>query len=378
MKNNRITGIVMAIAMCSAALTANFSILKAEAADIKYEYGVFLGADPEDVSDMESYKKIVIDAQYFDKEEITRLKDSGHTVYSYINLGSVEEFRSYFKNYEDYFLGVYENWEDERWVDVSQKEWQKFVVDDLAKKILDKGVDGLFVDNCDVYYNFKKTEIFNGVTEILKGFKKYDTYVIINGGDTYVTEYAKKNKSLDAVMDAVNQESVFSAIDWDHDTFTKNSDEDREYFQDYCKLVADYGKDVYLLEYTKDSKVIDSIKKYCKEKGYTYYASSTLDLKTPGQEAGSQPLIKNEETPKKQTLAGDANMDGTVDLSDAVLIMQSLANPDKYGLNGTDENHITEQGTANADVEGGDGMTVNDALAIQKYLLELIPSLPVK
>ncbi|SEH75170.1 extracellular protein [Ruminococcus flavefaciens] len=378
MKNNIITGIVMAIAMCSAALTSNFSILKAEAADIKYEYGVFLGADPEDVSDMESYKKIVIDAQYFDKEEITRLKDSGHTVYSYINLGSVEEFRSYFKNYEDYFLGVYENWEDERWVDVSQKEWQKFIVDDLAKKILDKGVDGLFVDNCDVYYNFKKTEIFNGVTEILKGFKKYGTYVIINGGDTYVTEYAKKNKSLDAVMDAVNQESVFSAIDWDHDTFTKNSDEDREYFQDYCKLVADYGKDVYLLEYTKDSKVIDSIKKYCKEKGYTYYASSTLDLKTPGQEAGSQPLIKNEETPKKQTLAGDANMDGTVDLSDAVLIMQSLANPDKYGLNGIDENHITEQGTANADVEGGDGMTVNDALAIQKYLLELIPSLPVK
>lgn len=378
MKNNRITSIVTAIAMCSAALTANFSFLKAEAADIKYEYGVFLGADPEDVSDMESYKKIVIDAQYFDKEEITRLKDSGHTVYSYINLGSVEEFRSYFKNYEDYFLGVYENWEDERWVDVSQKDWQKFVVDDLAKKILDKGVDGLFVDNCDVYYNFKKTEIFNGVTEILKGFKKYGTYVIINGGDTYVTEYAKKNKSLDAVMDAVNQESVFSAIDWDHDTFTKNSDEDREYFQDYCKLVADYGKDVYLLEYTKDSKVIDSIKKYCKEKGYTYYASSTLDLKTPGQEAGSQPLIKNEETPKKQTLAGDANMDGTVDLSDAVLIMQSLANPDKYGLNGTDENHITEQGTANADVEGGDGMTVNDALAIQKYLLELIPSLPVK
>ena len=71
-------------------------------------------------------------------------------------------------------------------------------------------------------------------------------------------------------------------------------------------------------------------------------------------------------------------MDGTVDLSDAVLIMQSLANPDKYGLKGTDENHITEQGTANADVEGGDGMTVNDALVIQKYLLGLIPSLPVK
>jgi hypothetical protein len=370
MKINRITGIITAIAMCSVPLAANFSFLKAEAADIKYEYGVFLGADPEDISDMESYKKIVIDAQYFDKEEISRLKESGHTVYSYINLGSVEEFRSYFNKYKDYFLGVYENWEDERWVDVSKKEWQKFVVDDLAKKILDKGVDGLFVDNCDVYYNFKKSDIYNGVTEILKGFKKYDTYVIINGGDTYVTEYARKNKSLDAVMDAVNQVSVFSAIDWDNDTFTKNNDEDREYFQDYCKLVSDYGKDVYLLEYTKDSKIIESIKKYCKEMGYTYYASTTLDLKTPGQEAGSQLLIKNEETPKKQTLAGDANMDGTVDLSDAVMIMQALANPNKYGIDGTADHHLTEQGKTNGDMNG-DGLTVGDAQAIQRILLGL-------
>ena len=67
---------------------------------------------------------------------------------------------------------------------------------------------------------------------------------------------------------------------------------------------------------------------------------------------------------------GDANCDNDVDMSDAVLIMQSLANPNKYGLNGTDEHHITEKGIDCADVEGnGDGITANDALKIQKYLL---------
>ena len=39
---------------------------------------------------------------------------------------------------------------------------------------------------------------------------------------------------------------------------------------------------------------------------------------------------------------GDANCDGTVDMSDAVLIMQALANPDKYGVKGTDSQHITQ------------------------------------
>ena len=67
---------------------------------------------------------------------------------------------------------------------------------------------------------------------------------------------------------------------------------------------------------------------------------------------------------------GDANEDGQLDMGDAVLIMQALANPDKYGLNGTDNRAITDQGIANADVDG-DGLTANDALAIQEKLLGL-------
>ena len=69
-------------------------------------------------------------------------------------------------------------------------------------------------------------------------------------------------------------------------------------------------------------------------------------------------------------LTGDVNGDGTVDLSDAVLIMQSLANPTKYGLNGSDDKHITEEGYLRADVDG-EGVTNMDALTIQRYLLGL-------
>ena len=77
------------------------------------------------------------------------------------------------------------------------------------------------------------------------------------------------------------------------------------------------------------------------------------------------------------TKYGDVNCDGDIDLSDAVLIMQSLANPNKYGQNGSDSHHITAQGLANADCTGNkDGVTSNDAQAIQKYLLGIIKSLP--
>ena len=59
-------------------------------------------------------------------------------------------------------------------------------------------------------------------------------------------------------------------------------------------------------------------------------------------------------------------------MSDVVLIMQALANPNKFDINGTDDNHITEKGRTNADVwNTGDGLTNEDALHIQKYLLGL-------
>ena len=57
-------------------------------------------------------------------------------------------------------------------------------------------------------------------------------------------------------------------------------------------------------------------------------------------------------------------------MSDVVIIMQALANPNKYGINGTDERHITEQGQLNGDVDkSSKGLTANDSLEIQMYLL---------
>ena len=67
---------------------------------------------------------------------------------------------------------------------------------------------------------------------------------------------------------------------------------------------------------------------------------------------------------------GDVNCDWQVDLADAILIMQALANPNKYGIDGTAEHHLTEQGRINGDMDG-DGLTVDDAQAIQLKLLGL-------
>ena len=73
---------------------------------------------------------------------------------------------------------------------------------------------------------------------------------------------------------------------------------------------------------------------------------------------------------KDNTVWGDANNDGIVDMSDVVLIMQSLANPNKYGLKGSDKNHITSDGLYSGSVVKRNGsVTTEDALEIQLFLL---------
>lgn len=87
--------------------------------------------------------------------------------------------------------------------------------------------------------------------------------------------------------------------------------------------------------------------------------------------SSSQPAVTTTTTTNKagNGISGDANGDGGVDFADVVLIMQSLANPDKY--------QIAPENRENADVNlKGNGITNADAAAIQKYLLKLIPTLP--
>ena len=241
-------------------------------------FGVFIGAGPEALQKILEYDTVVIDAQYFTAEQIKEIHSVGHKVYSYINAGSLEDFRPYYQEYEQYTLGAYEHWDEERWVDVSVQAWQDFVLKSLAPDILGKGVDGLFVDNADVYYMYQSPEIFDGLEIILKGLQSMDTYVVINGGDTFVTEYMDHGGKFCDIADAVNQESVFGRIEWDENRFSENDPDERAYFQEYVEKVAADGGDIYLLEYTTDSKLIKQIKAYCRKHHFRYYISTTLEL----------------------------------------------------------------------------------------------------
>jgi hypothetical protein len=173
--------------------------------------------------------------------------------------------------------------------------------------------------------------------------KDKDTGELINNGALSFSTY---------VCYEINGEDVFTGPIYRYDLSDANP------------VVYNYAKD-------KDAKEfrIESI--YAQAEGYTF-VDAREDIRD-----GGDPTIRYYDvlmTRGDAGLKGDTNCDGKVELADAILIMQSLANPDKYGENGTAEKPLTKQGRKNGDVNS-DGLSADDALSIQKFLLHLIPSL---
>lgn len=241
-------------------------------------YGVFLSCDPSQMARFAPCQTVVIDAQYFTAADIATLKNAGHTVLTYLNIGSLENFRPYYDQFVARTLAPYENWEEERWMDVTDPAWQTFTTDTLAAEALSKGVDGFFIDNCDVYYLYPTDAVFDALTAMLGKLVAMGEQVVINGGDTFVSEVADRMGAISGIMTGVNQESVFSAIDFDKGVFSQATEEDHAYFMNYVERVAALGGKVYLLEYTTDTALIAGIEQYCTQRGFTWYVSDSIEL----------------------------------------------------------------------------------------------------
>lgn len=254
-------------------------VIKSKAMTYDYDerYGVFIGIGRKDIKKLKDYQTVIIDAEHFTKADITKLKKAGKTVYTYLSIGSLEDYRSYYKAYKHLAISKYDGWEGEEWVDVSDKSWQKLMLK-RAKEFKNKGVDGFFLDNADVYYQYKEPRIYKGLVKILTDIRKLNTKVIINGGDVFVSKYLKENKDLKKIADGVNQEGVFTTLVEDK----KKGQEITRYYLNYLKKLSKKGIRIYLTEYivedNKDDGLEDKIADYCEKRGWDYYISDDLEL----------------------------------------------------------------------------------------------------
>ena len=256
--------------------TALLSACSDDSSDGAEKYVVLIGEDSDITDKLSDIDLLVIDAEYFSQNDIARLRENGiREIFSYINIGSIESFRSYDTDFEKYTLGAYENWPEEKWIDVSAPEWQACTAS-RVDSLVQKGVDGFFVDNTDVYYNYPQECIYDGILTILDYMDHTGGKILINGGDCFVKKYLTTEKNV--LIDGVNQENIFTAYDFSKDVYTKSDQNTREYYTEYLDLAMSHGCTAYTLEYATDPAIRRQAAAYAGKHGYICYISDNIGL----------------------------------------------------------------------------------------------------
>ena len=241
-------------------------------------YGVFIGLESADLKRLRPYRTVVIEPSTFTAEQIKALQAEGKSVYGYLNLGSIENNRPYCERFASITLAPYENWPEEHWVDVSSPAWQTFVVDELGAAYASLGLDGFFLDNCDVYALYPREDIFSGLTTMLRGLSRYQKPCIVNGGDVFVSA-CMENGTARTLFDGVNQESVFTKIDFAKNRYAAQDAEPRAYYLNYLTRAKETGLKVYLIEYHPSAKLAAEIQDYCEKNGFVAYLANEKELR---------------------------------------------------------------------------------------------------
>lgn len=268
--------------ICSAVLILMLQTAKKEPEPVNISklgpYGVFVDADSAEFSKFSQYTIAVLDVARLTKQQVETLHNKGTRVYGYINIGSIEGFRSYYTSYEDILLdtcgadSATYNGNPERWVDVTSPRWQYYFGFTLAKDLSDKGVDGFFIDNTEVYNNYPTDEIYNGIISTIKGLEPYGKDIIVNNGDIFL-DTAIERGDISGLIDGVNRECVFTMIDTDRSLITTQMIDTTKYYQSELERYKKAGLSVYLTEYTSDDIVKRQIERYCKENEFSSFIS---------------------------------------------------------------------------------------------------------
>ena len=244
------------------------------------DYGVFIGMEKKDLQQLtKSYQTMVLDATNLDKSDIKQLHSESQQIFAYLNVGALETSNSFYQDFKDLTFKPDDNWPDESWLDVTDSAWQDFLVHQLAQSLKDKGVDGLFLDNFDVYDHDHRPEVYTSLVQLLKEFQSMNLPVIINGGSTFVSQLVAEDPQLARqLIYAVNQESVFLAYVFDANKPVQQTAEAEDFYLDYLNNLSQTGIQVFLIEYGADSYQADKILKQCQELDYSLYLAPSILL----------------------------------------------------------------------------------------------------
>lgn len=166
----------------------------------------------------------------FTPEQIARLKAGGRNrVISYLDVGSCEQFRDYWSTAPAGFvpcganpsaqLGPYQGYPDEVWMNPANPDYARLIVEYVAPRLADTGVDGFFLDNLELLEHGVETDdgpcdagcVAGGLELVARLRDAYPNHLIVmqNATSDATRLATARGAPFPTLLDGVSHEEVF-------------------------------------------------------------------------------------------------------------------------------------------------------------------------
>ncbi|MGN8226449.1 endo alpha-1,4 polygalactosaminidase [Gracilimonas sp. BCB1] len=172
-----------------------------------------------------NYEMVIIEPDFYSKEEMDALRATGTKIIAYVTLGEVDTNRWYYPRLAEIgFLGKNENW-NSFFVNLESAEARRVILMDVLPAITEKGVDGLFLDTVDaVAPTTERAYLQPYMVQLIEGIRqRYPGFTIIQNAGAFLLE--KTGDDVDAFL----TEALASDYDFEHKRYRiRSADEFNE------------------------------------------------------------------------------------------------------------------------------------------------------
>lgn len=199
-------------------------------------------------SAFEDYDIVVFDSEHH--PSIQSVQATGATVYGYISLGEVEQYRSHFEAVKEDGILLRENinWPGSYYVDMRSRAWTERVIYELVPEILRSGFDGIFIDTLDnpIELEWEDPVKYRGMADAAAMLVRTiaaefpETKIIVNRGYEILPKVA-------TAITGVLGESVYTTYDFQEKRAKPTTEDDYTYQVDMLKGLKKINPDLVIL-----------------------------------------------------------------------------------------------------------------------------------
>lgn len=203
---------------------------------------------------IKGYNYVILEAEFYSKEDITLIKQHNKIVLSYISLGEVNINAKYYEDLKELVNRKNMNW-GSYLLNISDKKTQEVLLKEIARR-LDKGFDGLFLDNLDNYtIHGPQTDQQYDLLYFLKTIRRsYPSHFFMQNSGLLLINYTNN------LINAIAIESIASSYNFQEKTYALR--EEKEFIKlmnSLEQIKKDYDLSVILIEYADEYELYQKI-----------------------------------------------------------------------------------------------------------------------